>query len=147
LYVVPTVPAGKDVVVTVNAGAVTVTVADVPDFEVSCVEVAVKVAVPAATPVTVPDAVIVATAELDEVHVTVVAKLPVPLTVAVHVEVLPTVTELGQLTPTEVMVEGGVVIGPFALPPPPQEVVTNTAAMSNNAKRNRLMAVLFLSTF
>jgi hypothetical protein len=41
--------------VTVGDGAVTVTVAEVPDLEVSSVDVAVKVAVPGAMPVTFPD--------------------------------------------------------------------------------------------
>jgi hypothetical protein len=59
---------------------------------------------------------IVATAELDEVQVTAVAKLPVPVTDAEQVIVPPTPTVLGQLALTEVMVGDGAVTFTVAVP-------------------------------
>ena len=64
------VPAGKSVIVTTNAvGVATVTVA-FPDFVVSCVEVAVMVAVPEADGVKTPPLLTVPTLEGLTDHVT-----------------------------------------------------------------------------
>ena len=68
------------------AGTVTATVAD-PDLVVSCVEVAVMVAVPAADAVKTPELSTVPTLAGLTAHVTELLKLPVPATVGVQVEV------------------------------------------------------------
>jgi len=80
----------------------------VPDFEVSCVEVTVMVAVPVPVGVKTPEVVIVpsvvpqVTAELYE---------PVPCTVAEHVDVWVLRIEAGeQVTETEVIVDGVVTV-------------------------------------
>ena len=79
-----------------------------PDFEVSCVEVTVMVAVPVPVGVKTPEVVIVpsvvpqVTAELYE---------PVPCTVAEHVDVWVLRIEAGeQVTETEVIVDGVVTV-------------------------------------
>lgn len=79
-----------------------------PDFEVSCVEVAVMVAVPVPAGVKTPEVVIVpsvvpqVTAELYD---------PVPCTVAEHVDVWVLRIEAGeQVTETEVIVDGVVTV-------------------------------------
>jgi hypothetical protein len=80
----------------------------VPDFEVSCVEVAVMVAVPVPEGVNTPEDVIVpsvapqVTAELYD---------PVPCTVAVQVDVWVVRIDAGeQSTETEVIVDGAVTV-------------------------------------
>jgi hypothetical protein len=85
----------------------------VPDFEVSCVEVAVMVAVPVPEGVNTPEDVIVpsvapqVTAELYD---------PVPCTVAVQVDVWVVRIDAGeQSTETEVIVDGAVTVS-VALP-------------------------------
>ena len=80
----------------------------VPDFEVSCVEVAVMVAVPVPAGVKTPEVVIVpsvvpqVTAELYD---------PVPSTVAVQLDVCVVRMDAGeQTTETEVIVDGAVTV-------------------------------------
>jgi hypothetical protein len=100
-------------------------------------EVAVNVTVPAATPVATPDAEIVATLVLDELHVTEFARfwvLPseyVP--VAVIWSVCPTMMdEAAAVTAMELKVRGaGWVIPP---PLPPQDVSKTAAAHTNTTR-------------
>jgi len=75
----------------------------VPDFEVSCVEVAVMVAVPVPAGVNTPEDVIVPS---DAAHVTAGLYDPVPCTVAVQVDVCVVRIAGGvQITDTEVTVD------------------------------------------
>lgn len=89
--------------------AAMVTDAD-PDFDVSCVDVAVIVAVPVATAVTLPDELTVATAPFDVDHVTVELNVPFPVTCALHCALAPTLIEAGQVTLTPVMVEDAAIV-------------------------------------
>jgi hypothetical protein len=84
------------------------TIDTLPDLEVSCVEVAVMVAVPVPAGVNTPEDVIVpsvapqVTAELND---------PVPCTVAVQVDVCVVRMDAGeQTTETEVIVDGAVTV-------------------------------------
>jgi len=105
--------------VTVGAGAVTVTVA-VPDLEVSAVEVALTVKVVAVSPaatVKVPLVILVPVIPPVTDHVTVVAGLFVPCTVAVNACVPPLITfAVEGFTVTPVTVGGGVVTVTVAEP-------------------------------
>jgi hypothetical protein len=107
----------------------TVTVA-VPDFEVSCVEVAVIVTCSAVTPpegaVNKPEFEMVPALA---VHVTPELKLPVPVTVAEHWLVWPyRMVEGEQLTLTEVIVDDP----PLLLPPPQATISVRLASTSNS---------------
>jgi len=80
----------------------------VPDFEVSCVEVAVMVAVPVPAGVNTPEVVI---APSDAAQVTAELYDPVPCTVAVQIDVC--VVRMGageQPTETEVIVDGAATV-------------------------------------
>jgi hypothetical protein len=80
----------------------------VPDFEVSCVEVAVMVAVPVPAGVNTPEVVI---APSDAAQVTAELYDPVPCTVAVQVDVCVVRMDAGeQPTETEVTVDGAVTV-------------------------------------
>jgi hypothetical protein len=80
----------------------------VPDFEVSCVEVAVMVAVPVPAGVNTPEVVI---APSDAAQVTAELYDPVPCTVAVQVDVCVVRMDAGeQPTETEVIVDGAVTV-------------------------------------
>jgi hypothetical protein len=80
----------------------------VPDFEVSCVEVAVMVAVPVPAGVNTPEDVIVPS---DAAHVTAGLYDPVPCTVAVQVDVCVVRMDAGeQFTETELIVDGAVTV-------------------------------------
>jgi hypothetical protein len=80
----------------------------VPDFEVSCVEVAVIVAVPVPAGVNTPEVVI---APSDAAQVTAELYDPVPCTVAVQVDVCVVRMDAGeQPTETEVIVDGAATV-------------------------------------
>ena len=80
----------------------------VPDFEVSCVEVAVIVAVPVPAGVNTPEVVI---APSDAAQVTAELYDPVPCTVAVQVDVCVDRMDAGeQPTETEVIVDGAATV-------------------------------------
>jgi hypothetical protein len=80
----------------------------VPDFEVSCVEVAVIVAVPVPAGVNTPEVVI---APSDAAQVTAELYDPVPCTVAVQVDVCVVRMDAGeQPTETEVIMDGAVTV-------------------------------------
>jgi hypothetical protein len=80
----------------------------VPDFEVSCVEVAVMVAVPVPAGVNTPEDVIVPS---DAAQVTAELYEPVPCTVAVQVDVCVVRMDAGeQPTETEVIVDGAATV-------------------------------------
>jgi hypothetical protein len=80
----------------------------VPDFEVSCVEVAVMVAVPVPAGVNTPEVVI---APSDAAQVTAELYEPVPCTVAVQVDVCVVRMDAGeQFTETELIVDGAVTV-------------------------------------
>jgi hypothetical protein len=80
----------------------------VPDFEVSCVEVAVMVAVPVPAGVKTPEVVI---APSDAAQVTAELYAPVPCTVAVQVDVCVERMDAGeQFTETELIVDGAVTV-------------------------------------
>jgi hypothetical protein len=100
----------------------------VPDFELSCVEVAVTVTtsvVLTTGAVNTPAEVMVPAVAL---NVTPVLKVPVPSTAASHWLVPPEGTELGvQLRVTEVMLETGLL-----LPPPPQAAIVITLTTTSN---------------
>lgn len=82
-----------------------------PDFVVSCVDVAVMVAVPAATPVTLPEDVTVAAAEFEDDQFTPELNVPVPVTWALHCALAPLFIEEGeQVTITAVIVEDAVTV-------------------------------------
>jgi hypothetical protein len=107
----------------------------VPDFVESCFEVAaivtwaVLVAVsPVTSAVSLPIEATVATAVLDDFHVTVGSKSPVPATVAAHCVVAPPeiVVEL-QETVTDVMVAGWLTVTMALVPVTVPEVAVNVA--------------------
>jgi hypothetical protein len=94
-----------------------------PLFVMSCVEVAVIVAVPVSDDVNTPELVTVPMLEGLADHVTDVLKLPVPVTVDVQVDVCVDRMDVGeQLTETDVTVVVGVGVPPLFSPPPPQPV-------------------------
>jgi hypothetical protein len=80
----------------------------VPDFEVSCVEVAVMVAVPMPAGVNAPEVVIMPS---DAAQVTAELYDPVPCTVTVQLDVCVVRMDVGeQTTETEVIVDGAVTV-------------------------------------
>ena len=88
--------------------AVTVTVVE-PDFFVSCVDVAVSVAMPVAAGVKMPELPTVPALDGDTDHETPLLKLPVPVTEAVQVDVWFEKIEAGtQLADTDVTEVGAV---------------------------------------
>ncbi|HEV2487589.1 MAG TPA: hypothetical protein VGT08_18860 [Terracidiphilus sp.] len=90
--------------------AVTVTVAE-PNLVVSCVDVAVIVAVPVATGVKTPALLTVPIFVGLTDHVTAELKLPVPVTLAVHAEVCVVRIAVGtHATETDVIVDGRVTV-------------------------------------
>lgn len=102
------VPAGKSEIVTASIVGFATNIDAVPDFVPSCVEVAVMIADPAAVGVNIPEEVIV---PLVADHVTPVLYVPVPVTVAVHVEVCVVRMDAGeQLTETKLTVTGAVTV-------------------------------------
>ena len=91
-------------------GSVAVTIA-LPDLVVSCVDVAVMVAVPAPAGVKTPELLTAPIPAGLTDQVTDVLKLPVPVTVGVHVAVCAVVMEAGeQITETDVIVTGTVTV-------------------------------------
>jgi hypothetical protein len=113
----------------------TVIAAD-PDFVVSCVEVAVIVAVPVEDGVNTPALLTLPIAVGVTDHATVELKEPVPFTLALQVDVCVVSMDFGEhVTVTEVIVGGGGGGGGGGLPVPPQPTICTHTARSSNAVR------------
>ncbi|MGA3371217.1 MAG: hypothetical protein ABSC48_05595 [Terracidiphilus sp.] len=104
-------PAGKPEMVISSTVVVATSTGAEPDLVVSCVEVAVIVAVPAPAGVKTPALVTVPMLDGLTDHVTAVLKLPVPATVAAQADVCVVRIDAGlQATETEVIVGGTVTV-------------------------------------
>jgi len=138
--VAPTAKDGGESAVTVGTGLLGAAIAieALPDFVVSCVEVAEIVAVPAAEGVNTPALLTVPMLVGLTDHVTEELKLPVPLTVDVQVDVCVVRIEAGeQLTVTDVIVGGWK--PPPEFPPPPPQLESNMQPARLAIAMNRVL--------